>query len=220
MTRAPDHDGIVIYGRASSSNVQAVMWGAAEMGVPVTRIDCGEGFGGLDTPEFLAANPVGRIPALRDGLVTVFESAAILRYLAAKTGEAWWPADPANRAQLDQWAEWAKQDPATLFTGPIFWRVVRTPAPRRDPQAIRDNVDRFEAALSHAEAQLTRHDWLAGDHISLGDLHLGHVLYRYFDIDIVRRDFPALRAYYDRLTRRAPYRTHVMLNYDALRDTI
>lgn len=121
---------------------------------------------------------------------------------------------------MDVLAEWAKHDIANAFTGPIFWRVVRTPEPRRDPAAIRAAVDRFETALEIVEHQLARHPWLAGDHMTPGDIHLGHVLYRYFTIDIPRRTFPCLRAYYDRLCQRPAYAEAVMIPYDSLRDTI
>lgn len=212
---------LTVYGRATSSNVQAVMWGIDELGLEIERIDCGEGFGGLDTPEFLAMNPNGKIPVLRDGEVTIFESAAILRYLARAYGtNGFWPADPERRARVDQWAEWAKQNVANAFTGPIFWRVVRTPVERHDIPAIDAAVSRLVESLSIAEVQLQKHDWLAGDYLTPGDLHLGHILYRYFDIDIKRPDLPALRRYYDRLCTRPAYQTHVMLSYESLRNTI
>ena len=57
---------ITVWGRATSVNVQAVMWALAELGIACERIDVGGAFGGLDTPEFRAMNPNGRIPVLRD----------------------------------------------------------------------------------------------------------------------------------------------------------
>jgi len=211
-----------IYGRATSSNVQAVLWGLAELGLEHQRIDAGGRFGGLDTPEFLAMNPHRRIPVLvhNDG-PAIFESAAILRYLGATFGNApVWPADPVARAQVDKWAEWAKIDVANNFTGPIFWRVVRTPPERHDLPAIGAAVDRLERELERADAQLARHPFLAGDALTLADIPLGHILYRYFDIQIERRELPNLRSYYDRLTRRPAYRDTVMVSYESLRNTI
>ena len=210
-----------VYGRATSSNVQSVMWCLAELGLEADRIDLGEAFGGLDTPEFRAMNPQGMIPVLKEGDLTLFESAAIIRYLANTHGhEAFWPSDPKARATTDQWAEWAKQNVANKFTGPIFWRVVRTPKPLRDPDAIAAGIEQLGRSLRVAEDQLNKHDWLVGDNLTRGDLHMGHVLYRYYDIEIDRPDFPALRAYYDRLTQRQTYRDTVMISYDALRDTL
>ena len=56
-------------------------------------------------PEYLAINPNGRIPALVDGDVVVFESAAILQYLGRKTGLLY-PADEPTRARIDSWLFW------------------------------------------------------------------------------------------------------------------
>jgi predicted ester cyclase len=59
-----DHErDFIVHGRATSSNVQAVMWGIAELGLEVERRDVGGRFGGNDTPEFLAMNPMGLCPA-------------------------------------------------------------------------------------------------------------------------------------------------------------
>ena len=100
---------ITVWGRATSVNVQAVMWALAELGIACERIDVGGAFGGLDTPEFRAMNPNGRIPVLRDRDVFLWESAAIVRYLGAQYGSGgFWPADPLSRAKLDKWAEWMK----------------------------------------------------------------------------------------------------------------
>lgn len=213
---------LVLFGRATSSNVQAVMWGMAELGLVFDRVDCGEGYAALDRPEFLAMNPHGRIPVLvHAGGPAIFESMAILRYLGAVFGQApFWPADPVARAQIDKWAEWGKMEVANRFTGPIFWRVVRTPASRHDPPAIRQAVERLEEELIKADSVLAKRGFIAGDNLSLADIPLGHVLYRYFDIEIDRRDLPHLRAYYDRLCARPAYRELVMVSYEMLRDTI
>lgn len=210
-----------LWGRASSSNVQAVCWALLELGRAHDRVDVGEGFGGLETPAFREMNPMGKIPVLQDGDVTLFESAAILRYLARVYGGAtFWPEGLKERSRVDMWAEWAKWEVANAFTGPIFWRVVRTPEARRDAGAIRAALSAFEDALAVAETRLRQHDWLAGPHMTPGDIHFGHVLYRYYDMDVPRRDLPAVAAYYQKLSERPAYRTAVMLNYDALRNTI
>ena len=212
---------ITLWGRETSSNVQCVRWALEELGLDYTRIDVGETFGGLDTAEFRALNPMGKIPVIEDGDTVLFESAAILRYLARSyADEAFWPDDPKARSRVDMWAEWAKHEVADRFTGPIFWAAVRTPEARRNAEEIRRAVDAFETSLAVADTRLAAHRWLAGDAMTPGDVHLGHVLYRYFDIDIPRRELPALRAYYERLTERPVYRRAVMISYAALKDTI
>lgn len=99
----------------------------------------------------------------------------------------------------------------------MFWRVVRTPAAERDPQAIAAAVMALEQKLAIAEARLAGSRYLVGDTLTLADIQFGHVLYRYFAIDITRRPLPHLAAYYARLTARPAFRQHVMVSYNELK---
>lgn len=208
-----------IWGRADSSNVQAVMWGVGELGLDYERLDIGNRFGGNDTPEFIALNPNRTIPVLQDGDgLVIWESAAILRHLSRKYAKpSFWPDTHADKARVDQWAEWAKVNVAGGFTVPVFWRVVRTAPAKQDPQAIAAALEYLGRFLDIAEQQLSKHEYLAGRDFSLADIMFGHVLYRYFDIDIERPDRANLARYYERLTERPAFREHVMVPYDALR---
>lgn len=210
---------LTVYGRATSSNVQAVMWGIAELGLDCERLDYGHVYGGTDTPEFRAMNPNGTVPVLRDGDLVLWESCAILRYLAARYGDggAFWPADPVSRAKVDMWAEWGKLNFAIIFTVPIFWARVRTPAAKRDEAALARAIDLFESRLDLLEAQIGPRGFVTGDTLTLADIVIGHLLYRWFDIPVPRRPRPVIEAYYQRLAERPAYRDHVMLSYDALR---
>jgi glutathione S-transferase len=214
---------LTVYGRATSSNVQPVMWTIAELGLTATRLDIGHVYGGLDTPEFLAMNPHGRIPVLidsEDGLggAPIWESTAIIRYLAAKYGVGTlWIEDPAKRAQVEMWADWAKLDFASRFTVGVFWPVIRTKPGARDDAALKAALDQTSATLARAEAQLAKSPWLAGEEFSLADIIFAHILYRYFTIEIERPNLPALAAYYARLTERPAYAEHVMVSYESLR---
>ncbi|MEM8540343.1 MAG: glutathione S-transferase family protein [Pseudomonadota bacterium] len=208
-----------VWGRKSSSNVQALMWAIDELGLAHNRYDAGLMHGVNDTPEYLAMNPNGTVPTLRDGDgEPLFESAAIIRYLANKYGKSpFWPDELSSRTQIDMWAEWSKLNIALKFTAPIFWLVVRTAPSQRNPQAIRNGLDVFEKNLGIAEARLVRHEYLVGDAFTSADILFGHVLYRYFDIDIERKSLPAVRTYYDRLTERPAYQDNVMVSYEELR---
>jgi glutathione S-transferase len=59
---------LTVWGRKTSSNVQALMWCIGELGLPYERHDAGHRYGGNDTPAFLGMNPNGTVPVLRDGL--------------------------------------------------------------------------------------------------------------------------------------------------------
>lgn len=212
---------LTIWGRRTSSNVQALMWCIGELRLAYERHDVGHRYGGNDTAEFLAMNPNGTVPVLQDGIgEPIWETGAILRYLAASYGASdFWPADPARRASVDQWAEWAKINVTLSFTGPVFWRVVRTAPSQRDPVAISAALTKLNGILAIAEAQLGRHAFLAGAELSLADIQFGHVLYRYFDIDIARPEWLEIERYYQSLTQRAAFREHVMVSYEELRVT-
>ena len=210
-----------VWGRRSSSNLQAVMWCIAELGLESERIDAGLTYGVVDTPDYLAMNPNGTVPTLVDGdAPPLWESGAILRYLAERFGgEDFWPRRPTARAQVDMWAEWSKINVAAKFTAPVFWRVVRTPPSRRDPEAILEALRVLDKYLAIAEARFARMPYLTGDLFTLADIQFGHCLYRYFDIDIERSDHPNLRRYYEALTAMPAYREHVMVSYEELRAT-
>ncbi|MBP2168886.1 glutathione S-transferase [Erwinia toletana] len=208
-----------VWGRKTSSNVQALMWCIGELGLPFERYDIGHKYGGNDTPEFLAMNPNGLVPVLKDNDgPALFETGAILRYLSEQYAKApFWPDDIVQRTAVDMWAEWAKVNVSPGFTAPIFWQLVRTAEKDRDPQAIAAAIKRLTALLQIAETRLTQHDYLVGDAFTLADIQFGYLLYRYYDIAIERADLPALQRYYQRLTQRPAYREHVMISYEELR---
>lgn len=210
---------LTVWGRRTSSNVQALMWCIGELGLTYQRHDAGHIYGVTDTPAFLAMNPNGTVPVLRDGDgEALWETGAILRYLVGRYGAApFWPAEGFARACVDQWAEWSKINITLGFTAPIFWKVVRTAPSKQDPVAIGQAVTKLDKLLDIAEVQLARGAYLAGDEFTLADIQFGHVLFRYFDIAITRPGRPALHRYYDALTTRPAFREHVMTPYEELR---
>ncbi|PRY26094.1 glutathione S-transferase [Aliiruegeria haliotis] len=206
--------GMVVHGRASSSNVQAVMWGLAELGLSADRRDVGGRFGGNDTAEYLAMHPMGLVPVLQHGDVTMFESAAILRYLVEHH-------DPEGRLATtprgQSWAEWAKATLCGAFTLPIFWAFYRTPEDQRDMSAVHDALRRFEDLAGIAMAERGGGPFMAGARLSLPDIWVGHVLYRYFTLDLPRQPPGSLERYYAALVELPGYREHVMVDYSELK---
>jgi len=122
-----------VWGRRSSFNVQKVMWLVGEFELAHEHIDAGGKFGGLDTPAFLAMNPHGRVPVIADDKATVWESHAILRYLAARHGTGhFWSGDPVTRARVDGWMDWSQTSLQPDFLGGVFWGFYRTPQDKRN----------------------------------------------------------------------------------------
>ena len=92
-----------LWGRASSSNVMKVVWLMEELGLPFRRVDCGGPFGGTDSAEYRAMNPTGLVPVLQEDGFTLWESNAILRYLAGQApASPIWPSDARARADADR----------------------------------------------------------------------------------------------------------------------
>jgi len=212
---------LIVWGRKTSSNVQALMWCIAELGLDYVRHDIGHKFGGNNTPEFLAMNPNGTIPVIQDGEnKPLWETGAILRYLATRYGDTtFWPEDISARAQIDKWAEWAKINITINFTMPIFWPMVRTAPQERDLTAVNKATIALGHYLQIAEQQLSQHDFLCGNNFTLADIQFGHILYRYYDLAIDRPLLPAVKRYYDRLVTRPAYQKHVMISYEELNVT-
>jgi glutathione S-transferase len=210
---------LIFWGRKTSSNVQALMWCIAELGLDYVRHDVGHKFGGNDTPEFLAMNPNGTIPVIQDERnEPIWETGAILRYLASRYGDTpFWPQDISARAQIDKWAEWSKINIALNFMVPVFRPMVRTVPQKRDLAAISKAIIALGHYLSIAEQQLLHGEFLCGQDFTLADIQFGHVLYRYYDLPIMRPEHPAINRYYDRLIKRPAYQEHVMVSYEELR---
>jgi glutathione S-transferase len=205
---------LTVHGRASSSNVQAVMWCIAELGLDVDRRDVGGRYGGNDTPDFLAMNPMGLVPVLQDGEVTLFESGAILRYLCSRYGAA---SGLEHGPQADAWAEWAKHTLCRAFTVPIFWACYRTPEAERDMDAVIGALRVYEQFATIAMARRGKQRFVLGQSLSLADIWAGHVLYRYFTLDLPRQAPAGLREYYDDLRANPNYAQHVMVDYSELK---
>jgi glutathione S-transferase len=208
-----------IWGRATSSNVQKVMWVVGELGLAHERIDVGGKFGGLNTPAYVAMNPNKLVPTLQDGELTLWESNAIVRYLGAQYGEdKIWPRDPKVRAGSDKWMDWVGN-----ALGPDMWVVfgglVRTAPSRQDPLAIAEGAHRLGENYAIVDKELSTKTFIAGDRLTIGDIVVGASLYRYFTLPIARPKLTKLEAYYDRLVARPAYKTHVMVSYEDLRVT-
>jgi glutathione S-transferase len=205
-----------VWGRRSAFNVQKVMWLVGELGLEHEHIPLGGDFGGRDAPAFLAMNPHGLVPVIDDGGTVVWESHAILRYLAARYApERFWPEDPAARSQWDRWLEAGRGLQEDFLNG-VFWGFYRTPEPQRDWPAIRRALARSGEWLAILDRQLEGRAYLLGDELTLADIPGGALLYRWFELEIERPDLPNISAWYERLKARPAYAEHVMIPFGEL----
>ncbi|MBV8914248.1 MAG: glutathione S-transferase family protein [Acetobacteraceae bacterium] len=200
-----------LLGRSNSSNVMKVIWLLEEMGLPYDRKDVGGKFGGNDTPEYLAMNPNGVVPTIvGDGFV-LWESNAILRYLAAAhpAGHKFWPQDLRARANVDRWMDWQQTTLGAPMTV-VFWGLVRTAPEQRDMDAIHSAAAKLGHLYGMLDRVLADSAFIGGPELTVCDMSIGVHAHRYFSFEgIERPEQHHLRAWYDRLLSRPAYKQHV-----------
>jgi glutathione S-transferase len=210
---------ITLWGRLTSSNVQKVVWALGELGLSFDHIPVGGRFGKNKEPDYLAMNPNGLVPTLRDGDLTLWESHAIVRYLSATYGSgSLWPAEAKERAIVDQWTDWT----ATTFNPAwvtVFWLLVRTPEPERDAAAADKAVANAQRCFAIMEGRLSTAPYLGGERLTYADIVAGVALYRWTTMAVPPLP-PAVAAWHARLQERPAFRQAVNVDYEELRGRI
>lgn len=200
-----------ILGRRTSGNVMEPLWVADELGLEYEQTDIGGIFGGNNTPEYLAMNPMGLVPTLIDGDFVMWESNAITRYLCAKHSYGnLYPEDLQVRATADTWMDWQLTAIAEMIR-PIFWGLVRTPAEKRDHALIAASVKQGVNLWGMLDRHLADRAFVAGDQLTMGDIPLGPQVHRWMMLVEDRPSMPNLDAWYQRLTERPAYQKHCMI---------
>ena len=202
---------IKVWGRTDSSNVQKVLWCCGELGIEFDRQDWGGKFGGNKDQDYLAMNPNGLVPTLKDAEFVLWESNSIMRYLNAKYGQGrLMPARPEEMANANRWMDWQLSTFNSAIV-PLFWGLIRTPEEKRDAKGIQAALEKTSRAWEIVERQLAKTAYLGGGEFSLGDIPLGVWAYRWFNLPIERPTFPKINNWYERLKQRKPYQTHIMI---------
>lgn len=190
-----------LLGRATSGNVQKVIFLLEELGLDYRREDYGRQFENTGTAEYLAMNPTGKVPVLVDGDLSVWESHTILRYLAAKANSDLYPSDPAGRSHVERWMDWTL---ASL--NPVFLAGFRD---AKKPEAERgaDTAKNIAAELQLLDARVAGEGWVAGTSFSLADVALAPVVRRCLAFPYDKPELAALVAWRGRLEERPAYVT-------------
>lgn len=207
---------IKLYGRLNSINVQKVVWCLAELGlrekVDYERIDTGQQFGLNDTPDYLQMNPNGLVPTWVEGDFVLWESHAIVRYIAGLHGAgSLMPADPKRRADAERWMDWKL---GTLWPAlrPAFVGLVRTPADKRNLATIGTTFNESTRLLEMLEQTLTRQPYCAGESFTVGDIVVCVAVHRWLELsqrfaEILGPvpELPALREWHGKLIARPAF---------------
>jgi len=194
-----------IWGFVGSSNVQKVMWAGDEMGVPWERTDIVGPK--LKEPAYLALNPNGLVPTIEDEGLVLWESNTILRYLASKHGKLA-PKDVAARADIERWMDW-QLSALVPCMAPLFRGWARTPPEQRDPAALAKHRESAIPLWTLFDKHLAGRSWVGGNDFTIGDIPPAVWIHRWYVMPIERPDLPNLRAWYERLLARPPYKKYV-----------
>ena len=192
-----------VLGRITSINVRKVLWALDELGLAYDREDWGLPIRDPKVPEFLALNPNGQVPVLIDGDFSMWESNAILVYLAERYGMGiLLPDDIQTRALALQWLGWQVSDlnPAWMYAVLALQRKV----PGYDnAERIAESLTRWTARMDILEAELAKgRPFIAGDSFSIADIAMGLSIHRWFCLPAEKKAMPATEAYYRRLLAR------------------
>jgi glutathione S-transferase len=194
-----------IWGRVNSVNVKKALWAAEELGLKYERVDAGLHFGVNNTADYKRINPTGLVPTIDDDGFTLWESHAIVRYLAAKDGAgSLWPIEAKARADTDRWMDWTHSF-SREFQRPVFWPLVRTPPEQRDAAAIAAAVKKCGEMLAVPESTLSRQPYLGGKQFTMGDIPLGCHIQLWMRLPIQRPKLPGVEAWFARLCERPAY---------------
>jgi glutathione S-transferase len=200
-----------IWGRKNSVNVQKVLWCCHELGLDFERTDAGMSFGHVDTADYRAMNPNGRVPTLVDGDFVLWESNAILRYLvlAHAPQATLYPTAPKARAVVERWLDWTLStvQPAER---PLFWGLVRTPPEKRDLATLQTTADQNAEVWRILDAHLEGRRFAEDDRFTLADIALGTYARRWFGVEgVTKPELANLRAWYDQPRSREGFKLYV-----------
>ena len=167
-----------LYQHPMSANSRAATLAALQLKAPVEMLFVDLAKGEQREPAYLKLNPNHRVPVLEDGDFHLWESRAIMQYLADKTpGQTIYPADARGRADVNRWMFWCGQHFAPAV-GVYFWEnLVKPMIGRGSPDAA--ELKRAEPLFNEFAAVLDQHladrKWVCGKSLTLADLSLAAV---------------------------------------------
>ena len=140
------------------------------------RVDLSKGE--HQSPEYLAINPNGKVPALVDGDVRLWESHAIMIHLAQKAGSDLWPSDPAKQLEIMQWLIWDCAHFTRHAAALLFENYMRSVFQLGDPNqaTIEESTGFFTRFAGVLDSHLEGRKYVVGDQLSIADFGLAVIL--------------------------------------------
>ena len=194
-----------VLGRATSGNVQKVLWALEELGLAYEREDYGRQFGNTGG-NYLSLNPTGKVPTLIDGDCVIWESNSIVRYLCAKAGSGLLPSDPAARAKAELWMDWLLASLNAHYVD--VFKQSKKPEDERSPDLAKMG-EALATQLTLLDDHLANNECLGGFAMTMADIALGPIVNRCLGFPV---DLPALsnlRRWHETISGRAAYQKTV-----------
>lgn len=174
MTKNKGTQMIRLYGSARSRAARC-LWMLEELEQPYEHVD----LSGLDAEDALrtvsAVNPIGKVPALEDGDIRLFESMAINLYLAARYGGDLWPAEVAEQGKATAWSVWGMTETEPPLAQLFLERVIKR-AGQRDERNEARALETLTRPLEALNGHLDGLQYLLGERFTVADVNLASVL--------------------------------------------
>lgn len=191
--------GLKILGRVTSINMRKVLWTAELIGIAYETELWGLPHRDPKVPEYLAMNPNGLVPVIVDDGFVLWESNAIMRYLADTRRSGLWPVAPKERAMVDQWLTWQVSELNATWMYALFALLRKNPA-FTDEARIAESIRKWTAAMHILEAQLQQGGGFAANgRMSIADIALALSTHRWFSTPFDKPNLPAVADHYSRL---------------------
>lgn len=183
---------IRILGRATSGNVQKVLFFLEEIGMKYVREDYGRQFNNTNTDAYRKMNPNMKVPTLVDGDVVSWESNTILRYLAATYAPQLTGATPAEKTQVERWMDWMLASLNAPYLA--IFKDAKKPAAERSADFAAQSAD-LVAQLKILDGHIAGKEFFALDRLTIADIALASVVKRCLEFPIERPALPEIERW-------------------------
>ena len=183
-----------------------VIWLLEELGVPYELVAVEFKRESLKSPEYLRLHPLGLVPVVQDGDVTLFESGAIVEYLLEQYGQGRLAPAPGTKARAEYF-QWFHFGEATLarHMGDIVQNRFTKPEAERSPEMAAEARGRLLASLAVIERALEGRAYILGEAFTAADIMVAYGIIMTKIIGELPADLPHVAGYLGRLKERPAY---------------
>ena len=207
-----------LWGRFTSARSLKVVLALAELGIEYQMIQASatmgpggsvekgnQAFGVVNTPEYQAMNPNGRVPTIDDNGFVLWESNTIVRYLGMKYDpELFYRNDLYTFALAGRWLDFENNN---LIPGQheVAMELYRLPEEKRDPRNLEIARQNLIDEFTKIENQLGKTEYIAGNRWTMGDIAIGIRVHRWYLFDIEGPHLPNIARYYENIKNRPAF---------------